>query len=349
MQKPHVSVLLPVYNAERYLIDSVASIIEQSIRDWELICVNDGSTDQSPRMLEWFAQQDDRIRIVHQENQGLVGALNEGIKRCRGDLIMRMDNDDIAMRDRMKHQVRFMQEHPDCVVVGCGILEMDSEGDPLNVTRRCAIHDHIVDDLLHRRTGHFHPTTMIRADVLRSVGGYRSEYEWVEDHDLWLRLSERGELANMPEILLCYRQHASSICWQRSSQQRELMNRLLKEAYARREREIPANIILSESKQRSAAGPGKWARAAARGGFFRTARKHLSSLNQSDAARMYKLRMNLEVLARASRQRLTSSRYEKQQPKVPRFADWHRRWNAFQESVLETAPSRAAEQPSNAA
>ena len=299
MHEPLVSVVMPVYNPGRFLADAVNSIIEQTFHDWEMICVNDGSTDGSGLLLDKFAEQDARIRVVHQANTGIVGALNNGNEHARGPLICRMDSDDIALPDRMEKQLAFLRRSPNCVAVGGAILEIDTDGDPLCCTRLPAEHTDIENNLLHRRTGLFHPTTMLRTEALRAVGGYRAQYQWVEDHDLWLRLAQRGELANLNEIVLCYRQHPSSVCWQRSAQQRGLMNRLLTEAYAVRGLDLPQQLLHVSGTTRSAAGPGKWARAAAKGGFPRSVAKHLRKLAQSpETSRRYLLRMTLESTLR---------------------------------------------------
>ena len=330
MNEPLISVVLPVFNAGHFVIDAVASIIEQTLQDWELLCIDDGSTDECPAILDWFAAQDRRIRVIHQPNRGLVDALNVGCQHSRAPLIMRMDHDDIALPKRMQLQAAFMRDNPYCVVLGGGILEMDSDKSPLCISHCSRHHDQIVDDLLHRRTGHFHPTTLIRADALHAVGGYRSQYQWVEDHDLWLRLSERGELANISDVVLCYRQHAASICWQRSAQQRELMNQLLAEAYRRRGQATPPTVQLQGSARRSAAGPGKWARAASRGGYASSALKHLRLLNKSDARWSYKLRMNSEVALRLVVSLLARIASRSRQVGVPTFDHWHRRWTEAQ-------------------
>ena len=295
MHEPLVSVVMPVYNAGRFLSGAVNSIREQSFRDWEMICVDDGSTDGSGERLDEFAAQDARIRVIHQTNTGIVGALNRGCEAARGPLICRMDSDDIALPNRMQQQIAFLRSSPGCVAVGGAILEIDVDGDPLCCSRLATSHTEIENNLLHRRTGLFHPTTMIRAEALRAVGGYRAEYQWVEDHDLWLRLARRGQLANLDDVMLCYRQHSSSVCWQRSAQQRELMNRLLAEAYANRNLEMPQELQLTSGANRSAAGPGKWARAAAKGGFPLSVAKHLKQLaKDQDTPRGYLVRMALE-------------------------------------------------------
>ena len=308
----------------------MASILAQSFTDLEVVCVNDGSSDETPRILDWFAEQDSRVRVLHQANSGIVGALNTACEAARAPLLARMDADDCALPNRIETQFQWMNDHPQCVVCGAGILEVDSDGDPLCVSRLPEQHDLIVDNLLHRRTGHFHPSTMIRAEALRQVGGYRSEYEWVEDHDLWLRLSQIGELNNLPDILLCYRQHAQSVCWSRSDKQRTLMNDLLSEHYQARGIRVPDGVIADTSQTRSPAGAGKWARAAAKGGFVTSARKQLVALNGSSAKLSYKLRMNAEVLFRLMLSRILGREESSVEPSIPSFESWHKAWNHHQ-------------------
>lgn len=299
MHEPLVSVVMPVYNAGHFLSDAVNSICDQSFRDWEMICVDDGSTDGSGRVLDRFAERDTRIKVVHQSNTGIVGALNHGCELARGPLICRMDSDDVALPERMEQQIAFLRNSPNCVAVGGAILEIDVDGDPLCYSQLATSHAEIENNLLHRRTGLFHPTTMIRTEAFRAAGGYRAEYQWVEDHDLWLRLARRGQLANLGEVVLCYRQHASSVCWQRSAQQRELMNQLLEEAYSNRNLALPEQLLHVSVAKRAAAGPGKWARAAAKGGFARSVAKHLRQLARNpETSRSYLLRMTIESTLR---------------------------------------------------
>ncbi len=316
---------MPVYNGERYLVDAVASILSQTTNDLELVCINDGSDDRSPQILEWFATQDSRIRVVHQPNCGIVDALNAGCAAARAPLICRMDCDDVALPDRLERQANFMRHNPDCTVVGGAILEIDADSDPLTISRLPQTHAEIIDNLLHRRAGHFHPTTMIRAADIEAVAGYRREFQWVEDHDLWLRLAQRGRLANLPEPVLCYRQHATSVCWQRSTEQRELMNRLLSEAYRARGRSVPASLLLNSETSRSAAGPGKWVRMAARGGYVQSTWKHLRKLHQSPTRWTYRTRMTIEALVRLGFGCAGTIFAGTTTIQVPTFADWHRR------------------------
>ena len=324
MSIPVISIVMPVYNAGNYLIDSVASILSQSHRDWELICINDGSLDATPEILNWFALQDSRIRVIHQSNRGIVDALNCGLQHARAPLVARMDHDDIAFADRLAIQLEFMSNSPGTVACGGAILEMDEQAAPLGVQHPQTTHEEICANLLRRRTGLFHPTAMIRSEALRAVGGYRKEYQWVEDHDLWLRLALRGQLANVERVVLCYRQHASSICWQRSQIQRTRMNDLLIDAYQHRGLTVPDNLIVTNTTVRSPAGPGKWARAAARGGYPLVALKHLRRMWQDKGRQFYSIRMTAEVGA-SSMLGLARRLLTERSLKIPEFTQWHRR------------------------
>ena len=294
MNKPAVSVVLPVYNAGKHLVTAIGSIVDQAFQDWELICVNDGSTDQSPLILDWFANRDPRIHVIHQENGGVVSAANRCHQIARADLICRMDADDIAMPDRLSQQVNFMDNHSEHVAISGSILEIDADSEPLGIQTLATNHETIVQRLLHRETGLFQPASIMRADAFRKVGGYRREYQWIEDHDLWLRLSQVGRLGNTKELVLCYRQHTSSGTWQKSNRQRDLMTELLREAYAQRNLPDTKRTLLTPPS-RSGAGPGKWARKAIRGGYPRTAWKHLRELWKENGFTWYTLRMFAEV------------------------------------------------------
>ena len=118
IERPAISCVLPVYNCEEYLKESIQSILKQTFRDFELIIINDGSTDSSSAIIEEMRLCDDRITVLNQENEGIVVALNRGLAISRGLFIARMDGDDIAAPDRFKIQYEFLRRYPDVVVVG---------------------------------------------------------------------------------------------------------------------------------------------------------------------------------------------------------------------------------------
>ncbi len=294
MSKPAVSVVLPVFNAGKYLVSAIGSIIGQTYCDWEMICINDGSTDRSPEILDWFAKKDPRIRVVHQSNAGVVAAANRGHALVQTEFVCRMDADDIAMPNRISHQVDFLCRHPDHVAVSGTILEIDTDSEPLGLQTLPPDHDTIVRRLLLRETGLFQPASIMRTDAFKKIGGFREKYQWIEDHDLWLRMSRVGQLGNTQELVLCYRLHASSCTWSMSNLRSKLMTQLICEAQAERGvQEIGREA--NTPPPRSFAGPGKWARKAIRGGYPRTALKHLRSLWKEEGLSWYTLRMFAEI------------------------------------------------------
>src|SRR5205085_11515317 len=137
------SILMPVYNAERYLHEAVQSILEQTITSFEFVIVNDGSTDHSLRILKGFEKKDGRIKLISRGNTGLVGALMDGLEACRGEFIARMDADDIAMPMRLEKQLDYMRAHPECVVVGCRVMGIDPYGCQLFISEHKLTHDQI--------------------------------------------------------------------------------------------------------------------------------------------------------------------------------------------------------------
>ncbi|MCA9229582.1 MAG: glycosyltransferase [Planctomycetales bacterium] len=319
MPLPDVDVVMPVYNAETYVCESVQSILRQSFESFRLICVDDGCTDGSSEILDRLAAEDRRIEVLRQENAGLVGALNAGLSKCTAPLIARMDADDIAMPDRFQRQVEFLQADPKVFAVGTAILEMDTDSEPLAIVQNPLEHEQIDAGLMQMRSGLAHPSVMMRRRAVQSLGGYRAEFEWVEDYDLWLRMSEHGRLANLPEVLLCYRQHASSGTWRVGESRVQRAIAALREAYERRGLLVPHGFEQRYLKVRSPGGPGKWARKASRQGHWGIACKHLRKLWQEAPASSLTWRMTLEVAARSTTHLLFGRKTAL--PEIPRYRD----------------------------
>lgn len=299
MTTPLISVLMPVYNCSPYLAMAVGSILEQTHTDFELICINDGSTDDSGAILDWFARYDHRMLVVHQRNQGIVAALSRSLEVSRAPLLARMDGDDIAFPERFEWQVDALCKDPTIVALGTGALEIDTDDAPLRLTQLTSDHNELVARLLKRESAFFHPSVMMRGNIVRSIGGYRSKYEWIEDHDMWLRLSQHGELSNIQKTGMCYRQHSKSVCWSHQEAQRGRMNELLREAYLERDLEFPEHLAVSPLDRRSPAGHGKWARVAIRGGYIKNAWKHAKRMTSESTRASYRYRMWLELALRS--------------------------------------------------
>jgi len=252
VNSPRVSVIIPAYNAERYLLEAVSSTLCQSYDDFECLIVDDGSIDRTPALLEELAQRDARIKPIRIPHGGIVEALNAGLCEARGDLIARMDADDICMPDRFQKQIQYLDAHPECVAVGSGVILVDPFNAEIQQVSVSEDHGRIDADLLRGHgTAIFHPAAMIRKSALLAVGGYRPEFQWSEDIDVFLRLAEKGKLANLPEPLVRIRQHFSSVSKNKIDLQRRRRTRLLGEAYRRRGLAAPAEINVNSQNHLS--------------------------------------------------------------------------------------------------
>lgn len=235
MNSPAVSVALPVYNAGRHLAAAVSSILGQSFGDFELLAVDDGSTDDSRATLERFAAADPRVRVISRPNTGIVGALNDACRAARAPLVARMDADDIAFPERFARQVAYLAAHPEVVALGAAVVYLDALGKPVKPCPRATTHEALEPALLGGDGGALiHPVVMFRRAALETVGFYRPEAQYVEDLDLFLRLAQLGRLANLPEPLLYYRVHASSINFTKNAGRHETKLRVLADAHRAR-------------------------------------------------------------------------------------------------------------------
>ncbi len=213
-----ISVVLPVRNAARWLDRSISSLLNQSFGDFEVLAIDDGSTDASPGILHSHAQRDARIRILAQSGPGLVGSLNRGLAEARGVFVARMDADDLAKPTRFERQLRFFDAHPATALLGTWAQEIDDQDRELGLrkpeTESCKL-----IAILQRANPCVHSSVMLRADAIRRVGGYRPAFEGAEDYDLWLRIADMAPIANLPEVLMCYRVHGESVSTQRAVRQ----------------------------------------------------------------------------------------------------------------------------------
>ncbi|HKH64918.1 MAG TPA: glycosyltransferase [Solirubrobacterales bacterium] len=203
---PEVSVVTAVYNGERYLAEAIESILGQSFADWELVIVDDGSTDGSSRILAEYTAADPRVVVHRQENGGVAAASNRGLELARAPLVARLDADDLSMPGRLEQQHRFLRDHPQVGMVGGQGAIIDRDGREVAEVRY-PLDDAAIREQLERTTGFVHSSVMIRKEVLDQVGGYRSEFDGAEDLDLWLRIAAHTQLAHLPERVVSYRIH----------------------------------------------------------------------------------------------------------------------------------------------
>jgi glycosyltransferase involved in cell wall biosynthesis len=269
-----VSVLLPVYNASRYLGGAVESILRQTHREFEFLILDDGSRDDSLAQLRRFEQRDSRVHVISRPNTGIVGALNELVALAKGEWLFRMDADDVARPERFARQLAYLGANPDCVALGSRALFMDPDGSPLVEFIDCFDHSDIERTLMRPAIGILHPTVAMSRRAVLAVGGYRADYPHVEDLDLFLRLGEVGRLANLPEVLLDYRNHFTNVSHSNATEQSAAALRAVADACARRGMGAPVlapPAAISESRLDL---HRKWVWWALAGGHRRTAGKH---------------------------------------------------------------------------
>jgi glycosyltransferase involved in cell wall biosynthesis len=216
---PLISIILPVFNGEKYLGEAIDSILCQSCTDFELILVNDGSTDRTAEIISRY--EDSRIVCLNNtENIGLVRSLNIGLKIVRGTYIARMDADDVSHGDRLRQQLDFIENNPAIGVLGTAMHQVDETGEPFQLLEPPTEHALIAWKMLFECPV-FHPTVLMRRTAIEAAGGYDPGFRHVEDIDLWTRMLATTQFANLPVPLYRRRWHKDSICNVHREYQRE--------------------------------------------------------------------------------------------------------------------------------
>lgn len=296
---PQVSVLMPVFNTERYVADAVRSILVQTFDELELLIYDDGSTDRSPEILSELANRDPRIQLFLRPHTGLTPWLCEGVQVARGEYLARMDADDIAHPERLAAQVAYLDTHPECVVVGSEAKLVDPERRPIKLLGVHLTHEEIDADLMRGRgDAMLHPASTFRREAVLAVGSYRVAFEAAEILDLDLRLAEHGRVANLPETLLEYRQHLMKVSAQRKGDQRRAQNAALREAIERRgldESHLPQRRPVPESIPRADQWH-RWAAWAIEAGHLGTARRHAWAVFREEPGSLRACKLLLRAL-----------------------------------------------------
>lgn len=206
--EPVVTVLMPVYNGERYLWEAVESVLGQSYKNFEFLIIDDGSTDRSAEIVQSYS--DPRIRLVHNSNnQGIIATLNKGIELARGKYVARMDSDDISLPSRLKKQVAFLESHPEVGICGSWIRVFGDGRD--EVWRLPTDHRKIVCSLLFNSVLP-HPSVLMSLKILKMHSlNYNPLYVSAEDYAFWIKAAQYTTLANIDEVLLWYRLHPQQV------------------------------------------------------------------------------------------------------------------------------------------
>jgi len=207
INKPYVSVILPVYNGDRYLRESIESILNQTYPHFELIIINDGSTDNTDSIIKSYREK--RIRHISRENKGLVYTLNEGIQLSQGDFIARQDADDISALNRFEKQVDFLLNDSDYVIVGSFAKVINEQSEPVDYLYRPRNENQIFT-YLPFQTPFIHGSVMFRS-IVREKKVYYKDFLHVEDYEYWYRILNLGKGYNLSNFLYYYRDHTQNI------------------------------------------------------------------------------------------------------------------------------------------
>ena len=203
-----VSVVMPVFNAGRYLPLAIESVLAQTLRDIELICVDDGSTDGSPEVLQTYAARDARVLVLQNErNMGEPTTRNKGMAVASGEYIAIQDADDVSLPQRLERQIAFLEATPSISILGAAMLVVDEHEAAIrywpayesDVVLRCQLL--VMNPLAH-------PSVVLRRHVIEEIGGYQESLAAAVDYELWVRAASVCKFANLPEVLVRYRQHS---------------------------------------------------------------------------------------------------------------------------------------------
>lgn len=238
---PKVSIIMAVYNDAIHLPATLTSLAAQTYTNYELLIVDDASTDASASLLAKAAREDSRIRIItNKTNLRLPRNLNILLTKAKGKYIARMDADDIALPTRLQEQVAFLEAHPDVIALGTWAEKFDAETGPIRTpVAPAAVHAH-----LPFLNPFVHPSVMLRASTLKQHGVAYDPAFYVEDYHLWVRLAQFGKFANLPRVLLNYRVRTGSMTSSSSSFRRAEIRPVLKIALTTHFNRLHKNITI---------------------------------------------------------------------------------------------------------
>ncbi len=205
---PKISVIMPAYNAEKYIAEAIDSILNQTFGDFEFIILNDCSTDRTEEIIRSYT--DPRIvSLKNEQNMGVAATLNKGLSVAKGEYIARMDADDISLPERFAKQVAFLDKNPAVAVLGTNVERFDESGS-LGTSQLATDPKQMHIDMFFF-CGIAHPSVMMRASAVRKLDGYDLAFEGLEDYELWCRVARQHQITTLPEVLLRYRIHSAQV------------------------------------------------------------------------------------------------------------------------------------------
>ena len=206
---PQITVLMPAYNVAKYIGIAINSVLAQTFTDFELLIINDGSTDDTEKIVRSFS--DDRIRLINQTNQGVAAALNIGMLNARADLVARFDADDICLPERLMVQYNFLNDNPDYIIVGSDADYIDMNEEYVFTYSMPAHANNEIQELHVNKCPFIHSAVLFRKEFILQAGGYNIEACAFEDHILWAKSIRLGKTCNLQQVLLQVRLNPESI------------------------------------------------------------------------------------------------------------------------------------------
>ena len=204
-----VTVLMPVYNGVEYIREAIDSILDQTFKHFELVIVNDGSTDETESIIKSYT--DTRIKLINQQNGGVSAALNTGLKHARAKYIVRFDADDVSYRNRLEVQYNFMLQNPDYILVGSDADYMTKEGTFIYTYKNVGHTNEEINQTIVQHCSFIHSSVIYLKDLVISLGGYDVRAHTFEDYFLWKKLIKKGKVCNLRQPLLKVRFNSSSV------------------------------------------------------------------------------------------------------------------------------------------
>jgi len=208
---PEVTVLMACYNASRWLHEAIESVLAQTFDNFEFILVDDGSMDETWKIIQSYRDRDERIVAIHKENTGLTDSLNVGILKSRGKWIARLDADDICAPTRLEAQVNFIDCHPEVVLLGTGYFEINEQCRIIKKHKYPSDHHKLVHHLEFSKPFFPHSSAFFSRKIVQDIGCYNPLFKKTQDADLWFRLMERGRIACLQNCLVKVRKHTGQI------------------------------------------------------------------------------------------------------------------------------------------
>ncbi len=208
---PKVSVIMSCYNSSRWLNDAIESVLCQSFKDFEFIVIDDGSEDDTWKIIQSYKKQDNRIVSISKTNTGLTDSLNLGLLNARGKWIARLDADDLCEPMRLEKQVEYLRCHPDVVLLGSGFIEINEQGREIKEHKYPVNYNKLTNHLERLRRFFPHSSALFNRDIVKDAGNYNLLFKKSQDHDLWLRIAEHRKIACLEGCYVKIRRHSNQI------------------------------------------------------------------------------------------------------------------------------------------